>query len=75
MERQENYAKSLSDKIELQTVPPVGNEKKKKKLKGEGDIDEEDIVIPTDVEITGHIETSVRKTRTQKIPKEPKIHI
>lgn len=75
MERQENYTKSLNNKKILQEVPPVGDNKKKKKLKGEEDIDEEDIEIPIDVEITGHIETSVRKTRIQKISKEPKVHI
>lgn len=75
LERQENYAKSLSDKTELQTVSPVGDNKKKKKLKGEEDIDIQKIDVPIDVEITGHIGTEIRKTRIQKLSKEPKIYI
>lgn len=36
-------------------------------------INDEDIIYPTGIEITGHIQTPVRSVRVQKIGKSPKV--
>ncbi len=37
--------------------------------------DDEEIIVPFDVEITGHIGTPVRQMRVQKIGKSPKVKL
>ena len=57
--------------------PPssTGNTHQRGKLPGElVDEDEgEDITLPINVDITGHIGTPTKSTRTRKLSKEPKI--
>ena len=42
-------------------------------LAGELIKDDEDIISPTDMEITGHIGTPIRIVRVQKLGKSPKV--
>jgi len=42
-------------------------------LAGEIKIDDENAIVPTDMEITGHIGTPIRKVRVQKLGKSPKV--
>lgn len=64
----------FKDKKPLQAVRYNSGEHEKPILDGElVEEDEEDITIPVNVEITGHIGTPVKKIQTQKLSKEPKI--
>ena len=81
LEKQGNYSDALSNPKRWNnsgTIGTSGNTKEKPELKGEI-VDEEDedddIVIPLNVEITGHIGTPVKNTRVGTISKEPSIRI
>ena len=64
----------FKNKNPLQSVRYNSGEHERPQLDGElVDEDDEDITIPINVEITGHIGTPVKKVKTQKLSKEPKI--
>ena len=69
----ENYP-DFKDNKKLQAVRYNSGEHENPVLNGElVDEDEEDITIPVNIEITGHIGIPVKKTQTQKLTKGPKI--
>ena len=75
LEKQGNYSNTLSDpKVWNTTNGTSGNTHKKEKLPGElVDDEDEDITIPINVDITGHIGTPTKSTRMRKLPKEPSV--
>ena len=72
-ESQGKYSKVSNNTEILQYTNSIGGEiNKKPKLDGElVDEDDEDIVIPTDIEITGHIGAPIKSIRVRKNSKEP----
>lgn len=78
LEKQGNYSNALSDpKNWNSTIGTSGNTKKKPKLNGElvDEDEEDDITIPLNVEITGHIGTPVKNIHNGKLPREPSVRI
>ena len=76
LEKQENYSKTLSDTKEWDyTNGTSGYVHKKEKLPGElvDSDEEENIEIPINVDITGHIGTPKKSIRIRKIFKGSKI--
>lgn len=74
LESQGKYSQTANNQKSLQAVPSIGGFiGKKPKIEGELVDDEEDITIPINVDITGHIGTPTKSTRMSKIAKEPKV--
>ena len=74
LEKQGNYSQVASNQKILQytQVPNGVPANKKPKLSGElVDENDDDITIPINVDITGHIGTPIKSTRMSKLPKEP----
>ena len=73
-ESQGSYAQVASNQRNLQSTPSIGGSiGQKPKLDGELVDEDEEITMPTDVEITGHIQTPIKKIRTRKLSKEPSV--